>query len=290
MQHIKTIFVSLICICSISIVHAQTEFDSLINHYRKLSISAPVNTEKNMYSDSIRFVVREFLNSEHSFSQPLGKIPYIGDVYSPDGAFRLITWNITLTDGTYDYYCFIQMAPDKNQECIWYELIDHHKNIPRPETKSLNKDKWFGALYYTIIPFKSNKETYYVLLGWEGNNNYSNRKVLECLSFNREKEPVFVKTVFKTERFNKRRVVFEYSKEAYLMLRYNENLEQIIFNRLEPTKPELKGLYNFYQPTMTFDAYELHKGEWVMIQDVNPRNKKNDKEFHNPEDLKRPKN
>ena len=68
----------------------------------------------------------------------------------------------------------------------------------------------------------------YVLLGWEGNNKFSNKKVLECLYFNNKGEPMFGKSVFESNRMNKRRVIFEYSKEAYLMLRYNEKMKKLI--------------------------------------------------------------
>lgn len=269
---------------------AQTDFDSTITHLRKLSVQGNDDRTKTEYSDSLRQAVRDFLDSEKSFDHPLVNIPYLGDLYSPDNAFRVVTWNNSLKDGTYDYVCFIQLNPNTESDIHWFELNDQHKQISRPETRSLTMDNWFGCLYYTIVPFKHEKETHYALLGWEGNNNFSNKKIIESLHFNKKNEPQFGKSVFKTERLNKRRIVFEYSKEAYLMLRYNEELKQIIFNRLEPSKPELKGLYSFYQPTMIFDAYQVKKGEWVLVEDVNPRNKKNNKEFHNPEDLKKPKN
>lgn len=261
---------------------SQTDMDSTFQQYRNLSLKADSDVERTNYSDSLRRAVKTFLNTSGTFETPLGKIPYLGDVYSPDNAFRMITWNVSLKDGTYDYYCFIQLAPNEDGESQWHELLDNHKNTRRPETKSLNKSNWFGCLYYTIIPFKKDKKTNYVLLGWEGNSKFSNKKILECLSFNTKNEPRFDKTVFKSGRFNKRRIIFEYSKEAYFMLRYNDDLKMIVFNRLEPPKPELEGLYSYYQPTTTFDAYMFKKGEWVIVEDIDPRNKKNNKIFIDP--------
>lgn len=256
--------------------------DSVFQHYRDLSIRSATDFEKGKYSDSLRVNIEEFLKSPGSFHQPLGKIRYLGDIYSPDGAFRMITWNNSLKDGTYNYICFVQMAPNKNGESIWHELKDHHKTIRRPETKRLDKENWYGALYYSIIPFKRNKTICYALLGWEGNNKFSNKKIVECLTFTKSQEPVFEQTAFKSGKLNKRRIIFEYSKEAYLMLRYNEDLKTIIFNRLEPPKPELKGLYSYYQPSTIFDGLKLQKQEWVTIEDINPRNKKNNKIFIDP--------
>ena len=267
----------------------QTFNDSTILYYRTQSVNTPSDSGKIIYVDSLRTEIKQFLAAKGSYLHPLNKVPYLGDLRSPDNSFRMITWNVTLKDGTYDYFCFIQMEPTNNDTSIWFELTDHHKTTRRPEYKSLNKDNWYGSLYYSIIPFKKDKTIMYVLLGWEGNTMMSNKKIIDCLYFNSKNEPVFGKSIFQTNRMNKRRVVFEYSKDAYFMLRYNKDMKAIIFNRLEPSRPELKGVYSFYQPVMIFDAYQFKKGEWRLLEDVNPRNTKNDKEFHNPKDLKTPK-
>lgn len=263
--------------------------DSLILRYRSLSIQSQEDSIKYLYTDSLRAQIKIFLDQENSFNSPLNKVPYLGDIYAPDGAFRMVTWNLSLKDGTYDYFCFLQMKPDQDKYSDWHEFVDHHKEITRAESRKLSVQNWYGALYYSIVPFKLEKQTMYVLLGWEGNNKFSNKKIIESMYFNQKGDPVFGKSVFQSSRLNKRRVVFEYSKEAYFMLRYNEKLKQIIFNELEPSKPELEGLYSFYQPTMTYNAYQFKKGEWRLILDVKPQNKKSSTEFHNPEDLKKPK-
>jgi hypothetical protein len=286
----KLLFWSIFTLLSGSNSIAQNFNDSLLIQYRTLSVRAETDSLKYVYSDSLRSEVKSFLNLQQSFNRPLTNIPYLGDIFSPDGAFRMITWNLSLTDGTYDYFCFIQKKQNQEQTTpSWYELLDHHKEIKRPESRSLKKDNWYGALYYGIIPFKKDKEYMYVLLGWEGHNKFSNKKIIECLYFNNKGEPIFGKSVFESDRMNKRRVIFEYSNEAYLMLRYNEKMKQIVFNRLEPSKPELKGIYSFYQPTLKYDSYEYKKGNWVQILDTNPRNEKSNQVFHNPKDLKPPK-
>lgn len=247
-------------------------------------------TQRIIKNDSLRNELISFIKSENSYNRKLEDIKYIGDLKSPDDAFRMITWNINLNDGTYKYFCFIQTKPDKSGQSSWYELQDHHKTTNRPEYKTLNTEKWYGCLYYEIIPFKNNKTTMYVLLGWEGNDKFSNKKVLESLYFNNKNEPNFGKSVFETDRMNKRRVIFEYSKDAYMMLRYNEKAKQIIFNRLEPMNPDLVGIYSYYMPTLTYDAYELHKGNWIIVQDINPRNEKSNREYHAPPKTKPKKN
>jgi len=265
--------------------------ESLVNKmagFRSQSISSKTDSEKFIYNDSLQNVLYEFLGNENSFHSELGKkIQYLGDIFSQDGEIRIITWNISLKDGTHDYFCYIQLKPNEKGISTWHELTDHHKTLTRPKYKSLKKENWYGCLYYSIIPVKIDKKNAYTLLAWEGHNNYSNKKIIDILTFSTRGDPVFGKAVFEGEKHTSRRVIFEYSKEAYLLLRYNEDSKQIIFNRLEPPKPELEGLYSFYTPSLIYDSYVFKKGKWVLHPDINPKNGKSNKEFHNP--LKAPK-
>ena len=260
-----------------------------ISRLRQASINQTSDWDKLATNDSLILEIEEFLNQEGSFKTNLSEVPYLGDLKSPDLTFRIITWNVSMEDGTYKYYCYIQNAQANKNGISWYKLTDKHFEIKRMETRNLDADNWFGCLYYTIIPFKQNKNTLYALLGWEGHNKFSNRKVIECLYFDKNGTPRFGKTVFKDEKITKRRVVFEYSKDAYLLLRYNPDLKSIIFNRLEPMKPELEGLFAFYQPILTYDSFVLKKGNWLLKKDINPTNNKDKKIYNQPKSVKVPK-
>ena len=270
-------------------VTSQTPDISQISKFRNLTIQAKTDSEKYIYNDSLVVSIYHFLETSNSFKTLLGtKVKYFGDIYSPDEELRILTWNVSLSDGTHDYHCYIQKKPNNQGESKWFELTDKHKMIDRPDYKTLKKEKWYGCLYYSIIPVKVNKTTMYTLLGWEGHNNYSTKKIIDIVSFSSKGEPVFGKSIFVGEKNTKRRVVFEYSKEAYLLLRYNEDSKQIIFNRLEPPKPELEGLFSFYTPSLIYDAYEFKKGKWVLQLDINPKNGKSNKEFHDPKKAPKP--
>ena len=49
----------------------------------------------------------------------------------------------------------------------------------------LNNSQWIGALYYSLTPFKRGKKDYYLLLGWDGNDERSNRKIMDVLSISK---------------------------------------------------------------------------------------------------------
>jgi hypothetical protein len=248
-----------------------------INRLRKSQVTLNNDEQKMHINDTLKLQIEAFLNSENSFDTAFPPIQFIGDLFSPDKAFRMITWNLTMQNGTYKYFCYVQQ-----KDGTWHALIDQHLQIQRSEYRSLKYTEWYGALYYHIIPFTYKKQTMYAILGWEGHNKMSNKKVIECMYFNSKGEPHFGKSVFESERNNKRRVIFEYSKEAYMTLRYNEDLKKIVFNELAPMKPELKGIYAYYIPTSTYLGYAYKKDTWVLVQDLKPENEKNDKPWLAP--------
>ena len=49
----------------------------------------------------------------------------------------------------------------------------------------LQNNQWIGALYYQLVTIKRGKRNYYVLFGWDGNNDRSNKKIAEVLSISR---------------------------------------------------------------------------------------------------------
>ncbi len=49
--------------------------------------------------------------------------------------------------------------------------------------------------------------------------------------------------------------------------------EMIVFDRLSPKSPELKGFYQFYYPELNImDAFLWEKGRWVLYNDIDARN------------------
>jgi hypothetical protein len=156
-----------------------------------------------------------------------------------------------------------------------------------PEYTQYNKKNWYGALYYTIIPVKKDKAVYYTLLGWDGNNKFSNKKIIETMSFQSNGNikfglPYFIYPNGKT----KRRVVFQYNKQSYMSLKYfkERKEELIIFDHLIPKSPQLEGMYDWYVTDLSFDAFKLENEKWVFIGQVNKNSKKDSKNrpYNNP--------
>lgn len=205
-----------------------------------------------------------------------------------DKKFKLITWNLHKDDGTHAYFGFLLVNNSKrikkgifrHETIEAYEhflLFDQSASVKSPETYVGSPAKWFGMIYYSVIEC----DGYYTLLGFDPNDKLVSRKFVDVLFFKSDGTPVFGKDVFKFAKKNPRRLMFEYSADVSMSLKYNEKRNQIIYSHLGPSKegPVLEGLPQYYGPDGSYDALELKKDKWVTVEDVDIRNErsKNDK-------------
>ncbi|MFI5139300.1 MAG: hypothetical protein ACHQIM_15875, partial [Sphingobacteriales bacterium] len=155
------------------------------------------------------------LKIPNSFLYPFDSVKSISIINSPDNRFRIISWPIVFDDGSYRFYGTVQM--NTGGKLLMFPLSDFSGSIKAPEDTVNDNHKWYGAEYYRIIPVYSPK-LYYVLLGWKGNNIKSTKKVIEILSFKDDK-PVLGMPVFDGNGKTRKRVVFEYTRQASMLLR-----------------------------------------------------------------------
>ncbi len=227
----------------------------------------------------------EVLANPKSLEYPFDSLKEISKITSRDKKFRIITWNVPRNDGTQSYFGFIQVNNKKIQKkglfgktiTIQYEvfpLLDKSASVKSPENYVSDNTKWFGMLYYDEI---IDCDGYYTLLGWDGNDNLTQKKFIDVLFFRTDGVPVFGKDVFKVPKRSPKRAVFEYSSEVAMSLKYNSKNNSIVFSHLA-AKDEgsvLEGQYQYYGPDGSFDAYEQSKDRWVLREDIDARNLKN---------------
>ncbi|MBL4623749.1 MAG: hypothetical protein JKY42_01190 [Flavobacteriales bacterium] len=194
-----------------------------------------------------------------------------------------------MNDRTHRYFCLLQVHAKGSKDYALYELIDKSDEITRPLNRQLDHTNWYGALYSEIIVVKKKGKTYYTLLGWDGNNEFTTKKIIEVLYFTSANNPKFGAQLFKLSKGSPRRIIFEYSEEATMSLKWEEKRKQIVFDHLSPSEEDLIGVRQYYVPDMSFDALELQKGTWVYIHDVDIRIKKGkyDQRYNNPKELKK---
>ena len=233
-------------------------------------------------SDEIGDLLKKAFKKKEVFAYPFNKLVNIGILASGDEAFRLINWNIPLEAERFAYRAFI-LFPDGE----YLELEDAQELNRDLQTAELQPSEWYGALYYEIHPLKTRKKTYYTLVGWDGNNSLSNRKVLDALVIDDDQKVVLGLPVFQFEDTYLNRVVYEYAESAVMTLRYLKPKEAIVFDALEPIKPGLEGKYEFYGPSTVFSGYKLQKdGTWHLeeVMDMSrPKEVEKEAQFNFPD-------
>ncbi len=216
------------------------------------------------------------------FDYPFRALFGVASTKSADGIFRLINYNVAFLDGSFRYYAFILM-PDND----YTELLDKKAPSEIRASETLDAADWYGALYYEIHPVEVKRETYYTLMGWDGNSQSSTIKVLDVLTFDKKGKAKLGRPIFQTDEGFVNRRFFEYANDAQMTLRYLASKEAIIFNKLEPIKSGLKGQYAYYVPSTTYDGYRLSKeGLWELAENFDmtrPKSEESGAQFNFPD-------
>lgn len=266
---------------------------------------------KNAANKKFINIFNRALNEQNSFNYSFDSLINISRIVSPENNFRIFTWAILDDKGIYKSYGYIQICSDKKKTNKIIYLNDKRDSIEKPENLILTGKNWYGAIYYKIIPNKYKKNRYYTLLGWQGNNMISRKKIIDVLTFDSNYIPSFGASVFKTQRTEPKRIIFEYSAQAVMSLRYEQqyynktkgksiyaydkinNIDNnkdrksannkmkkkkaymIVFDRLVAMSPGLENQFQYYVPSSDFlDGFLFRKGKWRLIYDIDARNAK----------------
>ena len=239
---------------------------ALIGHVQRLT-DATTDAEKESASSAIGAEFQILLNGAQAFVEPFSDVP-VSRVDATDGKFRLFTWNYALADGAYRYDGVMMVRDGDRSEII--PLHDATNTISSPATAPLTAAKWYGALYYGVVPVKKGAKTYYTLLGWKGFDKVETRKVLEVLSFNGT-TPRFGAPIFGTGKAQHQREIFSFTALASMQLKWEPSRNAIVLDHLAPTTPEFEGQAAFTAPDLSYDAYVWDKRSWEFQRDIDMR-------------------
>ena len=267
--------------------------DSLLTALEQIR-TAETLKEKFVLNTRFENTLRKALRYDEAFTYKFNALSKVMSTKtSPDNAFRIFNWNIEVPDIQEHYFfCLVMKYDSRKGEYVIIELYDKSKYATQVEYTVYNDKKWFGALYYEIIPVKKGLNTIYTLLGWDGNNRMSNKKIIETMSFQGKDKIKFGLPIFKQDEDTKRRVVFQYSKKATISVKYQliKRKEYIIFDHLSPMSGQLAGIPDYLVPDLSFDAFLLENGKWKYLKDFDARTGKsrNDKFFTQPKEIPHP--
>ena len=199
-----------------------------------------------------------------SFNYEFTLLKTVSILKPEDKKFRIFTWNLLLDSGRYMYFGAIQMNND--DKLVLFGLYDSSRFTSNQQYEMLDNRHWIGALYYQIHEYKYKKQKYYLLLGWDGEDEYINKKVIDVLHFDEKGNPHFGAPIFDVDGDIQSRVVFKFSEHTAMLLRYEKKDNIIVFANMVPINPMFKGKYEHYVPDGTYDYFKFYKGFWVKTE------------------------
>ncbi len=259
--------------------------------YSKVELKQLLDSTRRERNDSTRIVLNNifkekllnYINTQGFTPDSLHILP-IGKTVSPDNYFIFYNWNIQQNKGDNIYSAIIYFPSSKQTIALKNKTSEHRLSAD----SIYEPNDWPAALYYKIIPPRSKKDHYYLILGWDRFEQQTSRKVIEAITFKGDSTVIFGKEVFKTKSGRANRVVVEYASSASLTLQYSKqkltlsgvrksqskiNDSIIVVDRLLPLNPELEGQYWAYVPVGNiYDGYIFFKEYWTFVEGINARN------------------
>ena len=261
--------------------------DTLVNTANSM-YGAFIPDERSIYNEKFVKQLVKALNIKRSYEYPFKKLSEkINIVESPDRSFRMFNWAIAPTDVTRRYYGAIQMP---GEELKLYPLIDYTASLGKgAEDSVLSGGKWYGALYYRIMPQEVGDKTVYTLFGLNASSAISNKKVLEPMVLT-PTGPVFGAQVFNIRSQNNRaqrvnRFIIEYKKAAQASMNWDADMNAIYFDRLESDVNDPNRKYT-YVPTGQYDGFKWYDGQWNLVENLIPIDVRKDGEAPVPSPIK----
>ncbi len=228
-------------------------------------LNTDYDEERKQFNQALKQLLKEeVLPKEGAFAHPFSKVKSLGILSSPDSMLRIFNWMVPFSDGSYQYEGLILLKQAGEVKLIDLKPLKNDSVLT--EYAILGNKQWPAALYYELIQRQDQFDTYYTLLGWDGHNRLSTKKTIEVIRLKTDGSIQFGAPIFEAAKGKKSRRLFEYSAQHSMRLNYDASTKQIQFDFLAPLKPSLEGVYEYYFPAMTQDAYVWEENRWKFIK------------------------
>lgn len=240
-----------------------------MKHYSDTLRNSYNQQKRFVYNDSFKTILRKFVETEGSFDVDADSINTVMFKRSEDRKVRAITWLMADNDGNYKSYGVVQYKQKHNIENFWLnEKLGREKK--ELENNDFTQAEWPGGLIYQIYEFKYKRKTRYLIMTFHGLDTKVNRKSIDVMTIDKEGItfglPVFKR--YEDDQDPDYRVLFTYSDQATMTLRYDDKDKMIVFDKLVPAAGFVSGVDEFLIPDGTYSAYKpLRKGKWVRLED-----------------------
>ncbi len=226
--------------------------------------------EKTEANEVLKDELFNIISHKKSLRYEFEKLKHISVIEPEDKSFRIFTWALHYESKLFQYFGLIQYYDKKQRAQVVHMLRDESHRILNPEDKTLRPDFWYGALYYDVITNEFEGKTYYTLLGWDGNTEKSEKKIIDVLWFNRNRDLIFGAPLFISDLGIQNRYILEYNELASVILEYKSKSKVILFDELEPVDGESVKVKTSYVPTLNYNGFIFKKGKWNLLKRLEP--------------------
>ncbi|NND77839.1 MAG: hypothetical protein HKN39_06615 [Flavobacteriales bacterium] len=255
------IFISLSVLLNLQL--RATEMTDLKTQFEAIFLKR-TDAEKISASKDFRENLKNYLLERDPMNADLSELKMYSEKEKHE-RFRILNWNVPLSYENHYECMFVLPTIDESYKVITCNKT--RKDLSKVENRTLSAKDWPGALYYEIIPLSKKNDAQFILLGWDGKDRASNRKVLEVITIS-DRNIKFGANIFKEFERPIKRYIMEYRDDAVAGLSYDEKYKRIVFDHLSPPRQDLEGQFQFYGPDMTFDAFVLKKGQLYFRENV----------------------
>jgi hypothetical protein len=227
--------------------------------------SAQDKRQKAVYRAIV--TLKEAMKIPNSYEYKFENLQYISVVESPDKKFKVYTIQMVLDNQNCRHFGIIQLNAPTLKVIPLYDYSDTFALYP---TKVTTNKNWWGQTYFNIQARKVGKKTYYFMFGYDQNDLWSKKKIVEPMSFVDDTKVEFGAPLFEMDEDGKKktltRFILEYKKDAIVTINYKEEYKAIVFDHTHPQDEKLVGLYFGYIPDGTYEAFVWKKTKWEWVE------------------------
>ena len=160
-----------------------THYQSELNQLYGQVFTAPTDNERYHANESVLQLLSEALAEENSFKWQWDFGNRVSVLTASDNKFRIFTWPVVNDAGEYECFGFVQALNEKTKEYDITQLNDRSDDIVNRQEEVLGPDRWLGAVYQELIVTTYEGRTFYTLLGWNGVDCLTQRRIIEPICF-----------------------------------------------------------------------------------------------------------
>jgi hypothetical protein len=211
-------------------------------------------------------IMKGMLKQPNAYSYAFDSLEKKINIIIPkDNAFKIFQWEMLTKEGQSRYFAVLQLPNG-----TFKPMIDVSAQVEaKKEDTVLTDTRWYGASYYNVldIPMANNTKAYF-LIGANKSGTISEKKIVECLTFDKNNNLVFGAPVFQSMVHKQPKIVnrfiAEYQLESHITLNYKPEENMIIYDHLESVIGDNAKRYTFVSDG-TYDGLRWNGRTWNIV-------------------------